>query len=329
MTSPKNTLPTAPSLDRQKLAIGLLLLCTVLWSLAGVGLKSLFARTDMTATTIGGYRALFAGLSLLPFAMWNGGLRGARLRPRLWVAIAAISFCVMTWTFVASVGRTTSANAIILMYTAPLWVLLLAPWVTGDHAQRRDLWAAVVGMAGMVTIVLGPSLLGQQSTGSEAAGMVLALASGLTLATLSMALRRLRQADPVAITTINNLLTGGVLLATAATQGGLRCPWGAMIALAGLGALQIATPYALYCYCLRFLTPQRATLIMLTEPIMNPIWVWLVIGEVPSWATFLGGAMIIGGLVVMIRGQKPASEKPAGQPAPQLAGRKSDVPTAA
>ncbi len=315
--------------DRTKLAIGLLLLCTVLWSLAGVGLKSVFARTDMTAAAIGGYRALFAGLSLLPFALWRGGLRGPRLRPGLWVVIAAISFCVMTWTFVASVGRTTSANAIILMYTAPLWVLLLAPWVTGDHAQRRDLWAAVVGMAGMVTIVLGPSLLGQQVTGGEAAGMILALASGLTLAILSMALRRLRQADPVAITSISNLVTAGVLLAAAAAQGSLRCPWGAAVALAALGAFQIATPYALYCYSLRFLTPQQATLIMLVEPIMNPIWVWLVIGEVPSWATFLGAAMIIGGLVVMIRGQKPTSEMLAEPPALQPPGRKRDVPTAA
>ncbi len=97
--------------------------------------------------------------------------------------------------------------------------------------------------------------------------------------------------------------------------------------MAGLGAFQIAVPYALYGWCLRHLTPQRATIVMLTEPIMNPLWVWLVIGEVPSWATFLGGAMILGGLVVMIRGQEPAAEAPAGQPARQPA--TTDVSTAA
>jgi drug/metabolite transporter (DMT)-like permease len=327
VTSHTNVLPHYT--DRQKVAIGLLLLCTVLWSLAGVGLKTLFARTDLTATSIGGYRALFAGLSLLPLAWWRGGLRLSRLQPLPWAAIAALLFCPMIWTFVASVGRTTSANAIILMYTAPLWVLLLAPWMTGDHAQRRDLWAAAIGMAGMATIVLAPSLLGRPSSGTETAGMFLALASGLTLAILSMALRRLQQADPIAITCLNNLSTAGLLLPAVAFHGTLRAPWWAILVLAGLGAFQIATPYALYCWCLRWLTPQKATIIMLTEPIMNPLWVWLTIGEVPSWATLLGGAMILGGLVVMISGRQAATTALARRPVPAGPARKKDVPTTA
>ncbi len=135
VTSRTDSLPRPG--DRQKVAIAVLLLCTLLWSLAGVGLKYLFGHTHLTATALGGYRALFAGLSLLPLALRRGGLRPARLRPLAWLAVAAVMFCPMIWTFVASVGRTTSANAIILMYTAPLWVLLLAPWLTGDRAAAR------------------------------------------------------------------------------------------------------------------------------------------------------------------------------------------------
>jgi drug/metabolite transporter (DMT)-like permease len=305
--------------NHQKLAIAVLLLCTVLWSLGGVGLKFLFAHTELTATALGGYRALFAGLSLLPLAWGRGGLRLSQLQPLPWVVIAGLSFCPMIWTFVTSMERTTSANTIILMYTAPLWVLVLAPWLTGDRAQRRDLWAAAIGMAGMATIVLAPSAVGQSQTDGETAGMLLGLASGLGLAIVTLALRRLQEADPIAIVCLSNLFTAGVLLAAAGLQESLRGPWWAILWLAGLGTVQIAAPYALYGWCLRWLTPQRATIVMLTEPIMNPIWVWLVIGEVPSWATFLGGAMIIGGLVVMIRGQKPSGEPLAD---------KKDVPTA-
>lgn len=326
MTSRTDVSP--PPSDYRKLAIAILLLCTVLWSLAGVGLKYILGNSHLSVTTVGGYRALFAGLSMLPLAWWRGGLRLSNLRPLPWTIIAALSFCPMTWTFVASVGRTTSANAIILMYTAPLWVLLLAPLLTGDHAQRRDLWAAAIGMAGMATIVLAPSLVGQQQSGTEITGMVLGLASGFGLAILTLALRRLQHADPVAITSINNLFTAAVLLSVAAWQGILHSPWWAILLMAALGTFQIATPYALYCWCLRHMTPQKATIIMLTEPIMNPIWVWLGMGEVPSWSTFLGGAMIIGGLVVMIRGQEPTAKAPARLPARQPDTAK-DVSTAA
>jgi drug/metabolite transporter, DME family len=315
--------------DRRKLAIAVLLLCTVLWSVGGVGLKILFARTELTTTAIGGWRALFAGLSLMPLAWGRGGLRLSRLQPAAWAVIAVVAFCPMIWTFVASVGRTTSANSIILMYTAPLWVLLLAPWLTGDHAQRRDLWAAAIGMAGMGTIVLAPSVCGQEQTNREVVGMLLGLASGFGLAIVTLALRRLREADPIAIVCLSNLFTAGALLAGAGLQGGLhQGPRWAVLWLAGLGIVQIAVPYALYGWCLRSVTPQRATIVMLTEPIMNPIWVWLVVGEVPSWATFVGGAMILGELVVMIRGQKAAGEDPAERFARKPATMK-DVPTAA
>jgi drug/metabolite transporter, DME family len=176
--------------------------------------------------------------------------------------------------------------------------------------------------------VLVPSLAGQQQSHSEMSGMLLGLASGLGLAVLSLALRRLRSADPVAVIGIANLFTGLVLLAAAAMQGSLYCPGWTLLMLAALGAFQIATPYALYCYTLRHLTPQRATILMLTEPIMNPIWVWLVIGEIPGWATFLGGAMIIGGLVVMIRDQTPPAPELVDRPHSRLDGRK-DIPAAA
>ncbi len=326
MTSP---MTTHPEPDRQRLAIAILLFSTVLWSISGAVLKVLFEQTHLTATTMAGYRALFAGLALLPLGLWRGGFRLSQLRPLPWLAVAALSFCPMMLTFVSSVGYTTSANAILLMYTAPLWVLLLAPWLTGDHAQRRDLLGGAIGMVGMAAIVLGPALVGQKQTDTEVAGLLLGLASGVCFAAMSLALRRLRQADPVAVTCINNLVTAAALLAIAAMRGKLWCPWWAALTLAGLGAIQIATPYALYCWVLRYMTPQRGTLLSLTEPIMNPIWTWMVVGEVPSWATFLGGAMIIGGLVVMIRGQRPAREAPAGEPALQRSGREKDAPTAA
>lgn len=290
----------------QQRSIWLLLLATVLWSLAGVGLKTLFARTSLTPAAMAGWRALFAGLSLLPLAGWNGGLRLSRLRPLRWTVTAAIWFCLMMLTFVTSMGQTTSANTIILMYTAPLWVLLAAPWITGDHAQRRDLWAALIGMSGMVIIMAG-SMMGGGRT--EATGALLGVASGVCFAAVSLALRHLQAADPIAVTCVSNLSTGLVLLAFAGARGTLAAAGWPLAVLVGLGAVQIAIPYAIYCYALRYLTPQRATLICLTEPIMNPIWVWMVLGEVPAVTTLVGGAIVIVGLVVVVRSQETGNRR--------------------
>lgn len=289
-------------------AIWLLLLATVLWSLSGAVLKVLFAHTELTASAIAGWRALVAGLSLLPFAAWRGGLRVSRLQPAGWMAVAATSFCLMMVTFVTSVSQTTSANAIILMYTAPLWVLLAAPYLTGDHARRRDLYAATISMSGMVIIIVG-SLLDRQA-GTQISGVLLGVASGLCFAMTSLALRRLRNADAFAVTCLNNLVTAAVLLIVAGSRGGLKVSGWPILALACLGIFQIAIPYAIYCYTLRYLTPQRATLIGLTEPILNPMWVWLVVREAPSTATLIGGAVIIAGVAVIVpsteRGQEEA-----------------------
>lgn len=303
------------NMQEQRRAIWLLLLATVLWSISGVVLKFLYANTDLTAATMAGWRALFAGLSLLPFALRQGGLKISRLRPIGWMTVATVSFCLMMLTFVSSVSQTTSANAIILMYTAPLWVLLAAPWITGDHAQRKDLYAALIGMTGMIVIMAG-SFLGQKGS-TEFVGAMLGLASGVCFASLSLALRRLQKADPFAVTCVQNLLTAVVLLVTAGVLGRMKAGGWPMLVLAGLGTIQIAAPYAIYCYALRFVTPQRATLVCLIEPIMNPLWVWLVIGEAPSAATMIGGTIIIAGLVVIIRG---AGQEKAATPKPDVPG---------
>ncbi len=318
-----------PLHDHTKAAIAILLLATVLWSVSGAVFKVLFERTDLTPSALAGYRSLFAGLALMPLAVRRGGLGCWRVQPAKWMIVAVAAFCLMMLTFVSSVGGTTSANAILLFYTAPVWILLLAPWLTGDSTQRRELFSAALGMIGIAVICAGPILAGRTGGGAEMAGILMGLASGASFAVVSIALRRLKNADPFTVTCMNNLVTAAVLLSVAAFQHSLRLTALAATLLIFLGVVQCATPYALYAWALRHVTPQRATLIILTEPILNPIWTWLVVGEIPSTATFIGGAMIIGGLAVMISGSSPAPRQvPVGKPAPQKPGERDSAPTA-
>jgi len=281
--------------DRERLALALLLLTAVLWSLAGAGIKMVREAAPLSAPAIAGYRSLFAGLTLLPLALWRGGLRRGRLGPLRWVAASVGFFCMMTLTFVAATIKTTAANAIILEYTAPLWVLLLAPMLTRDRARRSDLIAAALGMVGVAVIFAGHMT-------TEPAGVALALGAGLAFGMLTIALRRLHRADPFAVVTVNNLAAAAILLGVAGfgPQSGLTGLSAA--GLVFLGVVQYAVPYALYSYSLRYVSAQRAAIVTLSEPVLNPVWTWLAVGEKPSSATATGGALIIASLVVVLRG---------------------------
>ncbi len=217
-------------------------------------------------------------------------------------------------TFISSVGQTTSANAIILMYTAPLWVLLAAPLVTGDRAHRRELYAAAIAMTGMA-VIIGGTLLAPGSN-TEVSGVMMGLAAGLCFAGVSLALRHLRTADPIAVICVNNIFTAIVLLAAAGIAGDVSIRGWPILLLVALGLFQIAAPYVIYCHALQHMTPQRATLVCLAEPIMNPIWVWLFLSEVPSLATLIGGAIVIGGLVLIFRTPKAVTLRAVNEPAP-------------
>ncbi len=206
---------------------------------------------------------MFAAAGLLPFALHRGGLRLARLRPVGWLAAAVACFSLMMVTFISSVGQTTSANAIILMYTAPLWVLLAAPLVTGDRAHRRELYAAAIAMTGMA-VIIGGTLLAPGSN-TEVSGVMMGLAAGLCFAGVSLALRHLRTADPIAVICVNNIFTAIVLLAAAGIAGDVSIRGWPILLLVALGLFQIAAPYVIYCHALQHMTPH------LTSELGHPV----------------------------------------------------------
>jgi DME family drug/metabolite transporter len=197
----------------------------------------------------------------------------------------------MNGLFVSAMARGPAANAILLQYTAPMWLYLASVWLLREPADRRSSVALVIGLLGIGIIVGGGWNEGQLPV------VGIALGSGVAYAGVLICLRVLRGASPRWLTVINHLF-GALALVPFLWYQASPSPRPQQIAFLILfGAVQMALPYWLVSRGLRVVSPQEAGIITLLEPLLNPLWAFLVVGELPPPATFAGGAFILGALV--------------------------------
>jgi drug/metabolite transporter (DMT)-like permease len=251
----------------------LLLAAAVLWSTAGAAIKSI----GLDAMKIAGARSLVAAAFLLLAA------RETRVRPDRRVLLVSVAYAFTVVLFVVATKLTTAANAIFIQDTAPLWVLVLSPWLLGERATRGELLAVPIFGLG-----LGLFFMDELSPGQNLGNLV-ALASGVAFALSIVGLRTLRERGPAA-------LVWGNLVAAAATL-----PlWGRGPAATGtdlalllyLGIFQLGLAYLCFSRGVSGTPAIEASLLILVEPVLNPIWTFLVAGErMGPWAA--AGAVVV------------------------------------
>jgi DME family drug/metabolite transporter len=286
-----------PSLSQGRLCIAL---AALLWSTSGAFTKVLTQRTALgldepaiaplvvgsyqLPVQIAFYRVAFAGLVLVP-ALRRGdfSFRGVML-------VMAVCFAAMNVLFVSALALGTAANAVLLQYTAPMWMCLASVWLLGESLDRRSTVALAVGLFGIAVIIAG----GWEST--QVVVMAIALGSGLTYAGVMICLRVLRHTSSRWLTVWNHLCSALVLLPLIWFLSPPTAPQ--MLVLFCFGAFQMGLAYWLVARGLRVVNPQEAGAITLLEPVLNPLWAYLVspATEVPPLTTFVGGAMIVGAL---------------------------------
>lgn len=254
---------------------GLILLAGLLWSLGGLFIKSL----DLPALTISFYRSLFAALFFLLF------VRKVYWSPDGPVLVSAASYTAAITSFVWANKLTTAANAIVLQYTAPIFVFLFVRFLFRETITRLNLMTLLVGMAGVSVIFAG------SADEPDLPGVIVAIASGLLFAVYMTNLRFVRAVDPIVLTFVNNLACSAVLFPFILSQP--RPSPEQLLALAAMGVFQLGIPYFLFSKGLEKISLQEASLIVLIEPVLNPIWVAWVVGEIPSGFTLLGGGIIL------------------------------------
>jgi drug/metabolite transporter (DMT)-like permease len=289
-------MPTAstPAPDQHRLAIAALLVSAVLWSTGGLLIKSI----DWHPMAITAVRGMIAATAI--GLVWNRRLRLDRTPLLMAGALAYAGTAIL---FVISTRLTTAANAILLQYTAPVHVALFAPHFLGERTGRRDVARVAMVGVGMVLFFL------DRLTPAGMLGNLAAIGSGFCFGWLTLILRRHpRHAG------VETLFLGSVITAAAGAPF-LRAPWpsGREWALLGiLGVVQMTVPYLIYTWAVRRVRAVEAILLSVVEPLLNPVWVLLAVGERPGPWALVGGAVI---LVSLVAGHLPRSLA-----APQLPG---------
>ncbi len=244
------------------------------WSFGGIWIKLISVHPMATA----GGRSLIAGIIVLIYA---GGIRRAPTR-RQW--LGALAYAGTVTLFVLATRTTTAANAILLQYTAPIWVALASPWLLNEKITRFD-WASIVlVLGGMVLLVVDRLVVG------NVGGDIMAVASGICFAMGIIALRGESSGSPLTIVVIGNAITALIGLPFFAAQ----APTGQdLIYLLLLGSLQLALGYILFARGVRYVSALEGTLIPMLEPILNPLWVVLFYAEQPAALALVGGGIIV------------------------------------
>lgn len=287
----------APASDgMHRAALGALVLCAMLWSLNGPLIK-LLVRDGVSGVKMACARSLFGGLVLLPFA-WRHR-RSIRNVPARRTLATILAFGVMTVTFVIATTKTAASSAVVLQYTSPVWVFLLSPMMLGERPHARD--AAALGLA-----MVGVAVIFAAHPSRELPWLGVALLSGLAYGVLTILLRAMRPVEPIVVAAANTLGSGLLALVwVLATDSVSMTPYQFLL-MGVLGVVQFASPYVLFSWALRRVEAHKASLIVLSETMFNPVLTWLVVSEAVPRATLLGGPLIVAAVAASMLRSKAA-----------------------
>jgi drug/metabolite transporter (DMT)-like permease len=272
------------------------LAAAVLFSTGGAAIKT----AAFTPAQVSCVRSGIAALTLLAWMQFRR--RGAGIgrtpewSPRV-LGIGAVYGLVMT-LFVLSTRLTTAANAIFLQSTAPLYLLLLGPWLLGERVRRTDLPYMGALAIGLILCFAGQppaSAIAPNPALGNLLGVVCSVGWALTLVALRWAQRDGGDVGMSAVVA-GNLLACVFALPFAWPLP--AAPAGEWLTLIYLGVLQIGVAYILLTSAMRELRALDVSLLLLIEPVLNPVWTWLVRGEEPGVWVVAGGAVIVAATAV-------------------------------
>ncbi len=254
----------------------------IAWSTGGVIVKACL--TDVHPFAIAFYRNVFASMAfalLLKRSSW-------RYDRKLPFCVLAYAACVLLYLW--SIKVTTAANTILLQYAWPIWAFLISVLVLKQRADRHNVVALVLGMAGIAIVFVG------RGGAEDTLGISLAIASGVAFAIAAFFMSALASFQPAFLTFVCNL--GGALLLLPLAWPYLAITWPETLAILIIGWFQLGLGWFLFAKGMQTVSPQEAGIITLLEPVLNPLWVAIIVHEIPSVWTLVGGAFIVAAFVL-------------------------------
>lgn len=259
-----------------------------LFSTAGAAIKA----TQLTSWQVAGLRAAFAALTVFVL------LPETRRHLTRQAALVGVAYAATVILFVQANKLTTAANAIYIQSTSPLYILLLGPWLLKEKIRRSDVFVLVAIAAGVALffVDLDAPL---ETAPDPLRGNLLAVASGFACGLMMIGLRWLARIDR--LSAASSVLIGNVLAAVFCVPfvfpvGPVRVLDVALVAY--LGIFQIGVAYYFLTKAMTHVPALEAALLLFVEPVLSPLWAWLIHGETPGTWSLLGGGVILGATVV-------------------------------
>lgn len=279
-----------------------ILAAAILFSTGGVAIKSV----SLPGWQIACLRSAIAAVTLFI-------LVPAARRISARILLVSLCYAVTLVAFVVANTMTTAAHTVFLQATAPLYLMVLAPLLLGERLRARDGWLIAMIAAGMWILFEGRPDNADVALPAMARGNQLAAVSGISWAMTLLGLRWLsrdRDGDNLAPAAAawGNVLAAAIALPVAwPLAPGTPIDWAT---LSFLGIAQVGLAYYFVTRAMSALPALTASLLLMLEPALNPLWTWAVLGEHPGKATLAGGAIVLTATIInaaLDRQPSPAS----------------------
>jgi drug/metabolite transporter (DMT)-like permease len=259
-------------------AVLYLVVASILWSSGGVLIKLV----NWNSIAIAGVRSGIAAVFMMFY------LRKVKIEVTKVKLGGAVAYAATVIFFVVANKLTTSANAILLQYTAPIWVAVFSGIILKEKAKKVDWISILFVMIGMMMFFIG------DVEGGKILGNGIAVMSGIALSFVAIFLKLQKDSSPVEMTYLGNIIAFLVSIPFL-FQSSIDLK--SIIGLLLLGIFQLGISYILYAEASRYLSAIEAILITVIEPLLNPIWAFIFIGENPGYFAVIGGVIVVGSVI--------------------------------
>lgn len=276
----------------RKRAVLYLIFAATLWSTGGIMVKEI----NWQPFSILAGRSIFSAILFLIY------LRRFPTHWTRWKVLAAVAHTLTAFLFITATKLTTAANAIFLQYTAPFYIVLLGIWFLRERPSRTDWVSMAVIFSGMLLF------FGDKLSLNGLYGSLLAALSGVTLAVMNVALRAQKDGTPAESILAAHLVTALVGFPSVLHETWTVTNW---LILLYLGIFQIGLALIFFTSAIKHVPAIEATLISTLEPALNPVWVFLFLGEQPGPFALVGGLVVLAGVIINAAGSLRAVPEPA------------------
>lgn len=270
-------------MSKKNKAIIQMIVCSVLWSIAGIVIKQI----NCSAVVITGFRSLFSAITVIAFMK----LTGLKFTFSRRVIPTAVCMCITFFCFVGANKLTTAANAIVLQFTSPVFVMLISAVIYKTKFKPSDIAAVALTLFGISLFFFD-----QLDSGSML-GNIVAILAGFFMAGIFVFGGNSSRAERMTGTLIGHIMAAVIGISFLPfTQNVIDGK--AVIGFVILGVFQLGIPYILVALALSNCPPLACNLIGVIEPLLNPVWVFIFNGERPGKNAFIGAVIILVSITV-------------------------------